>query len=135
MPFFEKLAIDHLRTVDGITAIVGDRVSTGKGAPYPRVSVTRIGGGNTPIPAHLASPRLQFDCWGRDVQQRSQPETHALAALVQAAMLDAPNQPHVEGVVTDVVVVLGPVWQPDPQTNRDRYIVDVIVRAHPHPSS
>lgn len=134
LPFAEKLAIDYLKTVDEVTDIVGTKISTTKGAPYPRVSVTRIGGGDGVIPAHLDPVRLQFDCWGSDVQQKSQSEAHALAQAVKAAMFAAVEYAgHEEGVVTDARCVLGPVWQPDPTTNRDRYLVDMLIRVHPHP--
>lgn len=136
LPFAEKLVIDYLKTVDELTDLVGTKgVSTTKAAPYPRVSVTRIGGGDGTIPHHLDPVRLQFDCWGSGQQQQSQPDTHNLAQVVKAAMFAIVDAEHDEGVVTDARCVLGPVWQPDPQTNRDRYLVDFLIQVHPVLSS
>jgi hypothetical protein len=131
----EQLVIDYLKTVDEVTDIVDTKVSEYKGKPYPRVSIARIGGGDQQIPAHLDPVRIQFDCWGSNTQLQSKAEAHSLAAAVTAAMMDIVNHDHDEGVVTDARTILGPVWQPDPTTNQDRYIVDMLIRVHPNPSS
>lgn len=129
MPFVEQLVIDYLLTVDDVTTVIGQNVGTklpgDKALPY--VLVQRVGGSEA-VREHLDAPRVQVAAYAA-----SQATAWQVAALVRGALLVADRAEHALGVVTGVVGVLGPIWLPDPPTNRPRYVLDVLVYVHPHP--
>lgn len=132
----ERLVIQYLLTVNEVTALVGDRVGSRKDKPYPRITVTRVGGSPGPIPAHLDSARIQVEAWAPTAADGGgKGLANEVARTAQAAMYDMVNASHEEGVVTDVEGVSGPLWVPDPVTALPRYVLDFIVRVHPVSSS
>jgi hypothetical protein len=138
LPDVEALVIQYLLTVDEVTEItdthIGSRLP--KTPTFPRLVVTRVGGTAGTIPAHLDEARVQIDAWADLAEENGgKRQAHDLARTAQAAMYDMVNAVHEDAVVTDVEGVLGPLWAPDDKTRRPRYIVDMIVRLHPLPSS
>lgn len=132
----ERLVIQYLLLVTEVTELVGERVGSRKDKPYPRITITRVGGSPGSIPAHLDSARIQLEAWAPDAADGGgKGLANQIARTVQAAMYDMVNVSHEEGVVTDVECVAGPIWVPDPVTNLPRYVLDFIVRVHPLPSS
>lgn len=124
----ERLVAGHLRSVPEVVALVGARVYTAipPEPVFPLVRLTRIGG--TPaVPAHLDRARLQIEAWGT-----SKAQARDLAETVHAALYDMPGQ-YPAGMVTAVEDDLGLTWQPDPDTDRDRYLFGVTVYTHPLP--
>lgn len=126
----EKLVIAYLLTIDELDDLVDDRIGSRKDKPYPRVTVTRVGGGPGPMPAHLDPARIQLEAWSE-----TKVEANQVARTAQAAMYAMVNVAHEDGVVTDVECTLGPSWVPDPLTSTPRYVLDFIVRVHPIPVS
>lgn len=128
----EKLVIQHLLTYSELEDLVGDRIGSKKDGPYPRLTITRLGGSPTPQPAHLDSARIQVEAWGDHAKDGGgKGQANLVARTAQAAMHDMVNVSHEEGVVTDVQCILGPSWVPDQLTDRPRYLLDFIVRVHP----
>lgn len=128
----EKLVIAYLLDVEDVTDIVGERVGSRKDPPYPRVTVTRLGGPTGSIPAHLDPARIQIEAWAPSPKDGGgKAQANLVARTVQAAMFELILAEHEDGVVTDVVCTAGPLWQPDPVTDVPRYILDFIVRVHP----
>lgn len=131
----EKLVIDYLLDVDEVTDIVDDRIGSKRDAPYPRLVIGRVGGNRRSTAGWVDRARIQVEAWTDVPPEGSKPAANLLARTAEAALLDIVNHFHEAGVVTNAQSVLGPVWQPDPKTARPRYIVDVIVGVHPHPTS
>lgn len=130
MPFVEKLVIDYLLSIDELVDLVGDGgIGTVLPAARPFVRVSRVGGSEA-VREWLDAPRIQFEAYADD-----QAEAWQVAALVRAAVQQIDRVQHDEGVVTAATVLLGPVWLPDPPTDRPRYILDVQLHVHPHPAS
>lgn len=128
----EKLVIQHLLTYMELEALVGDRIGSRKDGPYPRLTITRLGGSAGPIPAHLDAARIQVEAWADHAKDGGgKKAANDVARTAQAAMYEMVNVSHEEGVVTDVQCILGPSWVPDPVTERPRYLLDFIVRVHP----
>lgn len=128
LPDAELWAVNALRASADLAALTGIRVYTSIPADptYPLVRVTRIGGVPT-IRQHLDVARLQIDAWGT-----TKFEARTVAATAQA-VLHATVGAHDEGVVTAVEDDLGMSWQPDPETDRPRYLFGVAVYLHPNP--
>lgn len=136
LPDVEKLVIHYLLSVDELADLVDDRIGSRKDGPFPRVTVTRLGGSAGPIPAHLDAARIEVEAWANHAKEGGgKGSANLVARTAQAAMYEMVNASHEEGVVTDVECVLGPSWVPDQVTDRPRYILSFIVRVHPIPVS
>jgi hypothetical protein len=132
----ERMVIQYLLTVDEVTDLVGEEIGSRKDKPYPRLTVTRVGGSPGPIPAHLDAARIQVEAWApKPSDGGGKSSANEIARVAQAAMYDMVNASHEDGVVTDVECASGPLWVPDPITALPRYILDFIVRVHPVASS
>lgn len=132
----ERLVIQYLLGVSEVTAMVGTRVGSRKDKPYPRLTVTRVGGSPGAIPAHLDAARIQVEAWApAESDGGGKGLASSIARTASAAMYDMVNASLEGAVVTDVRCVLGPIWVPDPVTHLPRYLLDFIVRVHPYSSS
>lgn len=127
LPDVELICVDYLKTVAEIQSLTSGRVYTQLPAEptFPLVVLHRVAG-SPAIQGHLEAARIQFDCWGR-----KKIEARQLAATVQAAMFEAERATHPLGVVTAVQEALGPLWLPDPARPTARYLLDLVVYAHP----
>jgi hypothetical protein len=91
--------------------------------------VVRRFGGLQAIRGWLDGARLQVDCYGR-----TKAEARQLAATTQAALFALAGKTVAGATVTAVDQDLGLTWQPDdqqPDERRSRYIVGVVLYAHP----
>lgn len=129
----ETLAVDYLKTVSAVTALVTtDGIST----KLPRdwvagdrhVRLTRIGGLPTDVIGYLDQARIQVDAFGAD-----DADAHALAAQVLLAFrrLESSAFGFAGAVVTAVDQDLGMTSQPDPDTDASRYLFGVVLYVHP----
>lgn len=130
LPDAEALVYAYLSTHAGVDALVAGRVySAVPEAPtYPLVTLTRVGGAPT-LAYWVDSPRVQLDAWGRSKGEASDLARTLVAACAELAGRTVPGH----GVVTSVLPVLGPLWQPDTEVAppRPRYLVDVQLTTHP----
>lgn len=115
---------------------LGDRVysSIPNTPTYPLIVVRRIGG----VPAeihHLDRARIQIDVWGEPATG-GKGQAHDIAADARVAVLEAEGQriasppAPIGAFVTSVEDDLGLMFQPDPNTGRDRYLFGVSVYLH-----
>lgn len=115
-----------------IAPVVGSRVFFGvptaynqqpanSSAVYPFLVLYRSGGAPKGGPTPIDLPRITFDCWG---------DTKSQAANLAASVVDACEQLHGAAMGSlrahTAEVVLGPFWQPDMESGKPRYIVDVV---------
>lgn len=128
LPDVEMAALRWLKAQAELTALVGQRIyaKLPKAPTFPAVRLMRVGG--TPVIAqHLDVARLQVEAFAP-----AKYDAWRVAATAQAAIHLLPGI-HFEGVVTAVEDAVGLTWAPDNQTDRPRYLFDVLVYAHPHP--
>lgn len=127
LPDSEALASSVLRTQ--LSARVYSSIPSNP--TFPLMTVKRIGG----IPAdrvRLDRARLQIDVWGN-----SKSEARDLADAARVVLHAMENKTYrvsagavVDAVVTGVEDELGLSWQPDPVTDKDRYILGVALYVH-----
>lgn len=97
---------------------------------FPLIIVHRYGG--TPIEEHhLDLASLQIDVWGNDKS-----EARSLADQARVALLESEGQYEIDddypvkAFVAKVKISMGLSWQPDPITNKDRYIFGITMAGH-----
>jgi hypothetical protein len=124
----EFLCVEWLKAHPAVVAEVGQRVWTSlpKEPSFPALRLFRVGGAPT-IEQHLDVARIQVESFAL-----SKYDARFVAATAQAA-LHVMVGVHDQGVVTAVEDAIGPIWAPDPPTNRPRYHFDVFVYLHPSP--
>lgn len=132
LPDLEQLVREVLLLDPRIVELVGPRISaTLPDAPvFPLVTLTRVGGAPSVL-EWVDSGRVQLDAWAATKAGASDLARELIRALADARGRRVPGV----GVLTAVSVVLGPLWQPDPDTLRPRYLVDVQAVAHPDPTA
>lgn len=138
LPDAELIAVGILRASSDLDSLINNRVYTAipAQATYPLIRVIRIGGLPT-IRQHLDVARLQIEAWAGilddpTIATTAKGAARQVAASAQAA-LHAAIGSHDAGVVTAVEDDLGLSWQPDPDTNRARYLFGVALHTHPNP--
>lgn len=97
--------------------------SVPKGASFPLATLQRVAGAPDLGEAPVDQARIQFDAWGTTKQDAA-----ALAeAIVNAAsgLQDGTVMGSEPAVAKGATVELGPVWLPDQESRRPRYVVDV----------
>lgn len=129
LPDAEALFAAFLRGAALVTALVGTRSTTAipENPTWPLTTTTRVGGVQTQ--SWEDRPRLSVSCWGGTKEQAAD-----LAAAVVAVLPDVIGQ-HATygGWVRGAVPVAGPLWAPDDDDNRPRYVVDVVLVTMPNP--
>lgn len=144
LPDVEALAAAYLAADADVIAVVGEAVGTrlpaGEAATFPALVVRRVPGG-TPsdsVPLHVGRARLQVDAWGDDADGLDDDAVaHDLAQTALAALLAMEGRktygPPVDqsAVITAVQIVSDPWPLPDPDTERARYLFEVLVTFHP----
>lgn len=124
LPDAEALFGAFLRAQPAVSALVGTRASTRiADVPiWPLVRISRVGG--TQGQRWEDRPRLSAECWA---DLNDQAGASLLARTVVAVLPDIRGRYAVQaGYVVSYELVLGPLWSPDPVSNRPRYIVDVV---------
>ncbi len=127
LPDAERLVAGYLRARPAVTALVGARVSTELPATpvFPAVTLTRVGG-LPGVAGYLDRPRIELSCWAA-----TKAAAHALARIVEDAMLAIVGA-HAIGTVTGIIEDgLGLQWNPDPDTDQPRYQFLVELYTHP----
>jgi hypothetical protein len=126
----DTLLQDFLIAQSGVYAIVGARVYSAI-PPKPTLPLVRYHrlGATDVFPGHLEAVAFQIDSWGR-----TKVEASALDRTVVAALRLARLVPQTLGIVTETLVTLAGLWQPDPDTNQARYISDVTLYMHVQPA-
>lgn len=106
---------------------IGGRVysSVPKSPTFPLIVVRRIGGRPT-VRQSLDTAHIQIDVWGRN-----KGEAHDAAQLARVALHRAEGTVQRDAFITAVEDSLGLSWQPDPDTDRDRYILGAYVSTRP----
>lgn len=94
-----------------------------KNPQYPLAVVQRLGG--LPPERHkLDGARIQVDAWGDNKQDAFTLAQKARTALMN---LEGTKSPKHQVYVTGVEDEVGPMWLPDPDTGRDRYVFAVML--------
>jgi hypothetical protein len=110
----------------GISAAASGGVflSIPKGAHFPLLVITRVGGAPELGEAPLDQARIQFDCWGSDRAGAAALSVEVVKGLVGLRDGDAMGP---SAVGKGATVELGPVFQPDLESRRPRYVVDGLI--------
>lgn len=123
-PDEEALVCEFLRRQPTIAAVVGDRVGTRLNAVFPCIRVTSLGG-STPEWYEWQSA-VQVEAWAELYYQQTA-KNLALAVMAVVFDLDANYAPQ---QVSSANIRNGPLFMPDPDTERPRYIVDIELVLH-----
>lgn len=96
-------------------------------APAPSVIISMVGGGPTrskDIPQ--ADYRISFDCWGS-----SRDQAGTIARTLIAELESLPRTGGYVDLITGTYIGSAQVlllrWQPDPDSDKPRYIVDALI--------
>lgn len=97
-----------------------------KGSPVPSVILSLIGGG--PIRADLPETlyRMSFDCWGTTRDEAGAIARTVVAELESLSLTGGYVEP-TTGVYLGAAQVIMHRWQPDPDSDTPRYIVDALI--------
>ncbi len=133
LPDAEQMTIAYLVQQPGVAGLVDDRVSADipPDAEYPRVQVTLA---DMEISDHgyFAGAVLDIGAWAD-----SKEDANDVIRTVHAALWEDQEDGFVgqreEGVVSGVMERVGIQWLPDPETNRPRYIMQMVVYVHRTP--
>jgi hypothetical protein len=112
-----------------ISAVAGSRVARGeiKGAPYPQLWVTRVGGAPNFDGIPYDAALIQLDCWGAETSTTTSGETSAAllaTAVLNAVRLFKDGTPMgADAVGMWATVTGGPSWLPDTETGQARYTI------------
>ena len=96
------------------------------GLVYPLVTLSRAGGGpadELPIDA----PLMLFNVWADSKRDAAE----AAAALIALLRMAAGSVRTDQMTVDDVTTITGPVWQPDEDAHKARYIVTAAFTLRP----
>lgn len=124
LPDMEQELVDFLTTHTALTALHGGRVSTELATTSVCLQVTSLGG-SQPWPWQ-ASMEFQLSAWGGTKTQ-----ANTLIRTAVAACYDLVGTAVDGGRVVGVDVRLAPLWQPDEDTGRPRYLTQIAVTAMP----
>lgn len=95
------------------------------GSPIPAVVLSRVGGAARPrkdLPEDQA--RISFDCWGKS---RAQASSIAYAVMSELDSLSRAQGYTLGSTSLVAAETLALVWQPDPESDTARYVVDALV--------
>jgi len=130
----EKIVGDYLKdqpAVEALKARVVSKTPSTLDLPWVRITLltpTNVTG--TTRVEWLMAYYLQFDCYaGRD---GGRPEAFALAAAVRSALVEMPTVELPDAVATDAAFPSMPK-EPDPDIERERYVIDGELWMHPKP--
>lgn len=138
MPEAPMLDVEHavrawLRDLPELAPTLERRVFFGmpKSPSWPLVIVSRIGGTVDTSDAPIDVPALSFACWGPDGNQ-SRAIAKDVAYGLRAALLGLVHgSPVGAGFASGPAVIdLGPLWLPDRDTGRARYMLDATLHLH-----
>lgn len=117
LPSAEVLFVDWAATHSLLEPLHGGRVGTRLDPVRPALRVTRLG---SPQNQRWEDrPELQVEAWAE-----TQDDADLLARSLVAALPDLPGA-RAGGWCSAAWVTLGPLWQPDNDTQLARYIVDI----------
>lgn len=123
-PDLDEVVIGFLAGHADLAPLHGGRVSTYLQSDDTSLRVTALGGVQ-PWPWRITSD-YQLEAWGGE-----QHDANLLIRACLAAIYDLNGQHVADGYVTGVGVVLRPVWSPDEQTGRARYVAQIQLTAYP----
>jgi hypothetical protein len=116
--------VDFLTSHAALAPLHAGRVGTELQTDLVCLQVTGLGG-SQPWPWE-ATPEYQIAAWGG-----TQAQANTLIRTVVAAVYELTGAAVDGGRVTGVSVTLAPLWSPDDQTARPRYLVHVALTAYP----
>jgi hypothetical protein len=124
LPDMDQELVDFLTSHAALSPLHGGRVGTELQSDLVCLQVTSLGG-SQPWPWE-ATAEFQVSAWGG-----TQLQANTLARTVVAAVFDLTGAAVDGGRVVGVDVRLAPLWQPDDQTARPRYLTDVALTVFP----
>jgi hypothetical protein len=124
LPDMDQELVDFLTVHASLSPLHGGRVGTELQTDLVCLQVTGLGG-SQPWPWE-ATPEFQISAWGG-----TQQEANTLIRTVVAAIFDMTGTAVDGGRVTGVAVTLAPLWQPDDEAARPRYLAHVALTAYP----
>lgn len=124
LPDAEALFVSWAKSHPDLSVLHGGRVGTVLNATLPALRVTRVG--VAPDERWEDVAELQVDCYAAD-----QGAANLLARTVTAALPDLQGDRPGFGWVGSADVTVGPVWLPDNDTGRARYMLAVTLTTYP----
>lgn len=136
LPDAEAIAIGYLLTRAEVTDLCAQRIGTElnltKPELLPALRVRRIGS-TTPVRRHLRAANVQLESFAAaELAAQDLLET-AMAVLHEDGAGSIIGTHPGLGVVTGVVDGIGARAQPDPETDRPRWLGSLIIYCHPAP--
>lgn len=124
LPDMDQELVDFLTAHASLSPLHGGRVGTELQSDLVCLQVTGLGGVQ-PWPWE-ATAEYQIAAWGG-----TQLQANTLIRTVVAAIYDMTGTAVDGGHVNGVSVSLAPLWSPDEQTARPRYLAHVALTAYP----
>jgi hypothetical protein len=124
LPDMDQELVDFLTAHASLSPLHGGRVGTELQSDLVCLQVTGLGG-TQPWP-WTATPEYQIAAWGG-----TQLQANILIRTVVAAIYDMTGTGVDGGRVTGVAVTLAPLWSPDEQTARPRYLAHCALTIYP----
>jgi hypothetical protein len=124
LPDMDQELVDFLTAHASLAPLHGGRVGTELQSDLVCLQVTGLGG-TQPWPWE-ATAEYQIAAWGGTQQQ-----ANTLIRTVVAAIYDMTGTGVDGGRVTGIAVTLAPLWSPDEQTGRPRYLVHCALTTYP----
>lgn len=123
LPSAEVVFVAWAKAHSALAALHGGRVGTKLNATRPCLRVQRLG--HPQIDRWEDAPELQVESWATTETSADQ-----LARTLVAALPDIFGN-RTGALITGYEVTLGPLYQPDQDTDLHRYIVDIILYLTP----
>lgn len=94
-------------------------------ATFPLATLARVGGAPEPGDVPVDAAAISFSVWG---DNKGQAATAAVALVRAVSEIRCGTAAGASAVLLGALVTLGPLWSPDPDDDRARYIVDATFR-------
>jgi hypothetical protein len=124
LPDMDQELVDFLTAHASLSPLHGGRVGTELQSDLVCLQVTGLGGSQAWPWEAIAE--FQFSAWGGTQQQ-----AYSLIRTVGAAVYDLTGAAVDGGRVIGVAVTLAPLWSPDEQTARPRYLTHCALTIYP----
>jgi hypothetical protein len=114
-----------LQTVFGTPARFTLGTPRNQSPTFPLSTLARVGGAPDPGDVALDRPAISFSVWGDNRGQAAQAAMVLVRAVSEVRCGTAAGA---SAVLLGADVTMGPLWSPDPDDDRARYIVDATFR-------
>lgn len=123
LPYPSALLVEALRARPAVAGLCDSEIATRLHGKFPAVRVGLVGGPDRPANA-TGRPLLQAECWGDGDDDDAEGQAEQLAAAVDDAAQDLAGA-YAAGTIVSSWTVGHYLHAPDPDTRRERFIVQI----------